>query len=146
MRAARWNRPSTIALLSQHGANKEARDLGGKTAIILAANDKHVDAVRALIACGADINAADNEGVTALHMAARHGEEAIARILIEAKANVDVRDFAGRTPWITALHLHREDALRELLEPDPSREEFLRTLQRDRHPGDVAKHMNMIFQ
>jgi ankyrin repeat protein len=146
MRAARWNRPSTVALLAQHGANVEARDLHGNTAIILAAGDQHVDAVRALIVCGANVNAANKRGDTALHAAARLGNEAIVRLLVDARANIDAREIFGRTPWITAVHHHKEDSLRGLLEPNRETDEFLKELQRDRHPGDVAKHMNMIYQ
>jgi ankyrin repeat protein len=146
MRAARWNRPSTVALLAQHGAQVDARDLHGNTALILAAGDQHVDAVRALISCGADVNAASKRGHTALHAAARLGNEAIMRLLVDAKANIDAREIFGRTPWITAVHHHKEDLLRGLLEPNRETEEFLKRLQRDRHPGDVAKHMNMIYQ
>jgi ankyrin repeat protein len=146
MRAARWNRPSTVALLAQHGANVEASDLNGNTALILAAGDQHVDSVRALIACGANVNAASKSGYTALHAAARWGNEAIVRLLVDARANIGAREIFGRTPWIAAVHHRKEGLLRDLLEPNRETEEFLRKLQRDKHPGDVAKHMNMIYQ
>lgn len=146
MRAARWNRPSTIALLAQHGAEIEARDSLGKTALILATGDQHNDSVRALLACGANANAASDRGITALHAAALLGNEAIVRMLVQAGANVDVREVFGRTPWIMAVHHHKDDLLRGILGPDASKDEFLREVQRDKHPGDIAKHMNMIYQ
>jgi len=99
-----------------------------------------------LLTCGADIHAASDQGCTALHAAAREGSEEIVRVLLNAKANASLRDSCGRTPWIMAVHHHKDDLLRGLLEPDGLKEEFLQVLQRDKHPGDIAKHMNMMYQ
>jgi ankyrin repeat protein len=146
MRAARWNRPSTIALLSQRGANIEARNNAGKTALVIAAEYQKVDAVSMLLTCGANVHATSDKGCTALHEAARAGSEEIVRLLLDAKANATLPDSFGRTPWIMAVHHHKDDLLGGLLEPDGSQDEFLQALQRDKHPSDVAKHMNMIYQ
>lgn len=143
MRAARWNRPSTIRLLIQLGANIEARDPSGKTALILATGDQHVDAVRTLIECGVDVNARDDLSHTSLHVAARLGNERLVRILLDANAHSSIRDSLGRTPWITAVHFHKDGALKEMLQPDALREEKLRESQREQHPGDIAKNMLM---
>ena len=115
MRAARWNRPSTIALLAQRGANIEARNHAGKTALIIAAELQHVDAVIMLLTCGANVHATSDQGSTALHVAARVGSEEMVRMFLDAKANATLPDLFGRTPWITPVHHHKDDLLRELL-------------------------------
>lgn len=99
-----------------------------------------------LLTCGANVHATSDQGSTALHVAARVGNEEMVRMFPDAKANATLPDLFGRTPWITAVHHHKDDLLRELLEPDASKDEFLQALQRDKHPGDVAKHMNMLYQ
>ena len=117
-----------------------------KTALEHAAYNQFSETVIALLNCGADVNATDKLGRTALHLAARQGNQNIVRMLVEAKAEIGRRDDSGRTPWITALHLNKDAGLRELLEPNVEQEKFLRELQRERHAGDVAKHMNMIYR
>jgi ankyrin repeat protein len=146
MRAARWNRPSTIALLKQRGANIEARNHAGKTALIIAVELQHIDAVRMLLNCGANVHATSDQGSTALHAAARVGSVEMVWMLLDTNANATLPDQFGRTPWIMAVHHHKDELLRGLLGPDGSKDEFLQALQRDKHPGDVAKHMNMIYQ
>jgi ankyrin repeat protein len=95
----------------------------------------------ALLKSGADVDASNNVGYTALHHVAATGQKELVRMLVEAKADIRLRDNLGRTPWMTALHLNKDAGLRALLEPDPERERLLRELQRDKHAGDVAKHM-----
>jgi ankyrin repeat protein len=146
MQAALENHPSTVKLLASLGAKVEAHDLGGRTALANAALDQYTRTVAALIECGADVNAADKWGGTALHIAARRGNKEIVRMLVQAKADIGLREHSGRTPWIVAVHSNKAAGLRDLLEPDPEKEKFLRELQRDKHPGDIAKHMNMIYR
>ena len=100
----------------------------------------------ALLKCGADVSASNNLGYTALHHAAATGHKDIARMLVGAKADIGRRDTSGRTPWMTALQFNKDAGLRTLLEPDPQKEKYLRELQRDKHAGDVAKHMLAIYR
>lgn len=66
-------------------------------------------------------------------------------MLLDARANAALPDMFGRTPWIMAVHHHKDELLRGLLEPDGLTDEFLQALKRDKHPGDVVKHMKMIY-
>jgi len=146
MRAAFANHAATASLLAKLGADIEARDSGGSTALSHAAYNQYTDTVVTLLKCGADVGASDNIGFTALHRVAVAGNKDIARMLVDAKADIGRRDYAGRTPWMAALHSNKDAGLRTLLEPDPEKEEFLRKLQRERHAADIAKHMNMIYR
>jgi ankyrin repeat protein len=146
MCAARWNHPSSISLLVQYGANIEARNRGGMTSLMVAVDYQYTETVRELIKHGADVNASLDSGHTALHAAALSGNETIVKMLIDAKANIEARDSFGRTPGILAVHHHKDDLLKGLLGPDASKEEFLRELQRNNHPSDIAKHMNKMYQ
>jgi ankyrin repeat protein len=146
MQAALENHPATVKLLAKLGAEVDARDSSGKTALANAALDQHTKTVAALLECVADVDAADKWGGTALHVAARRGNRDIVRMLVEAKADIGLRESSGRTPWIVAVHSNKAAGLKELLEPDPEKERYLRELQRDKHAGDIAKHMNMIYR
>jgi ankyrin repeat protein len=146
MRAAYSNHPSTVTLLAQLGADINACDSFGLTALLHASSNQYADTVLALLKSGADVDASDNMGYTALHHAAATGNKDIVRMLVEAKADIGRRDNTGRTPWLTALHINKDAGLRALLEPDPEMERYLRELQRDKHAADVAKHMLMIYR
>lgn len=73
-----------VKLLLQNGADPDACNLGGNTALMLAARFGHIDVVKALIDGGVDVNATDGSGGTALDNARDHPE--IQRILKNAGA------------------------------------------------------------
>jgi ankyrin repeat protein len=146
MRAAYSNYPSTVTLLAQLGAEIDACDSFGLTALLHASSNQYADTVLALLKSGADVGASDNMGCTALHHAAGTGNKDIVRMLVEAKADIGRRDGSGRTPWLTAIYCNQDAGLRTLLEPDPEKERYLRELQRDKHAGDIAKHMLTIYR
>ncbi|MBQ3456291.1 MAG: ankyrin repeat domain-containing protein, partial [Synergistaceae bacterium] len=52
------------------GANINAQDNDGKTALMLIAENGHKEIVNVLIKAGADVNAKNKEGMTALILAA----------------------------------------------------------------------------
>ena len=63
-----------IEILLAHGADVNALDGDGATALHLAAAGGHLDVVRALIAdSSADVDLVDGDGATALHLAAAGG-------------------------------------------------------------------------
>jgi ankyrin repeat protein len=102
---------------------------------LYAASNQLTDTVLALLESGADVGASDNMG-----------HKDIVRMLVDAKADIGRRDNFGRTPWMTALQFNKDAGLRTLLEPDHQKERYLRELQRDKHAGDVAKHMLAIYR
>ena len=63
-----------------------AKDKYGKTALMLASEKGHADAVKALLAAGANVNARDKDGRTALSLATENGHTETANILRNAEA------------------------------------------------------------
>jgi ankyrin repeat protein len=68
------------------GANVNASDNNGYTALMRAALNGHTEIARLLIAAGADVNASDNYGWTVLMCAVEYGRTEIVEILIAAGA------------------------------------------------------------
>lgn len=78
----------TVPFLLQRGADPNARDLEGRTLLMLAASSDRVplDTVRGLIAKGADVHAVSPRGETALALARQRGRTRVFDALIEAGA------------------------------------------------------------
>ena len=67
--------------LLDHGAEVNAKDNDGKTALMLAAREGPLASVQALLAKGADISATNRWGETALTYAHQGRQSAIVRLL-----------------------------------------------------------------
>lgn len=91
------------------GADVNAVDRGGGTALHQAAAKRHVPVVKLLLAAGADAKIADSAGRTALHFAARYLQPEIAQLLLDAGADVDAVDEEGNTPLLDAIFAVRDD-------------------------------------
>ena len=117
MRAAKNGDAAAIRLLLDHGADVNARQKNGTTALMFAAglgfgtgtfaNDYATEAqllesVKVLVAAGADVNAVNEAGETPLHFGA-HASDDIVTFLAENGAKLDVKDKQGRTPVEMAL-------------------------------------------
>jgi ankyrin repeat protein len=97
--AARTGQCSVISALLSHGANINARDADGRTALYWAVYAKDYNCTRDLVSQGADINATDTEGDTVLHVAAkRNVRPLLLSYLIEQHANAALRDAQGMLP------------------------------------------------
>jgi ankyrin repeat protein len=91
----------TVKFLLQAGAETNAADHAGKTALMHA---RDTEVVKALLASGADANAKDNSGRTALLDA---GNIESMKALIAAGADVNARDNEGRTSLMHGLSVYR---------------------------------------
>jgi uncharacterized protein len=99
------------------GANVDARDRYGQTAIMLAAHAGHHKVVETLIAHGANLNITAKFGLSALMLAIVAGHPQVARLLASAGADVSLRGsgapgFADKTAYDLALE-------RDMLELSP---------------------------
>jgi len=85
-----------IEVLLRAGANPDARDDLGFTALMTAATMNHASAVRALVSGGADPNVRHGGGLTALMFAAGRGHAEAVRALLDSGADPDVWLADGR--------------------------------------------------
>jgi serine/threonine-protein phosphatase 6 regulatory ankyrin repeat subunit B len=90
-----------IALLVSKGANVNAQDREGRTALMAATNDLQAERVKFLIRKHAALNTQDHRGRTALMSATMIGSKATVSALLAARSDVNIHDKEG---W-TALSL-----------------------------------------
>jgi hypothetical protein len=93
----------------------DEREVGGKTALMLAAEGGHDLAVRRLLEAGADVRLALCDGRTPLYLAAANGHGAVAGRLLAAGAVVDQADEHGETPLYNAAGAGHETAVQVLV-------------------------------
>lgn len=101
-----------VRSLLAKGADINARDRYGQTALMNAAHAGHVELVRLLIEQGADLNTTAKYRLSALMLAliAHHAE--VARLLIEAGADVNLR---SNRSFYSALHLAENAGFAEIV-------------------------------
>lgn len=116
-----WERASKegdafkLAVLISAGADVNALDRFGQSALMLAAQRGHLEAVRVLMRAGADLDRTAKFGLSALMLAVVNHHESVAAALAEAGANLRLvgsgaPGFAGKT----AEHLARARGLDDL--------------------------------
>ena len=114
--AASENFQSIAWLLLDWGANINAKNWEGQTALHRAAWKGHEAIVLLLLERGADINANDVNEFTSLHHAAEYGHEAIVHLLLERGVDINAKDRSGMTALYVAAYCKREAIVRLLLE------------------------------
>ena len=115
LEAARDGHAEVVRLLLAAGADVNAQNQFGYTALMGAAFHGHFEVVRLLLAAGADVNTQDQGGSTALILAAINGHAEVVRLLLAAGANVNLQNQAGRTALMWAAQDGRADVVRLLL-------------------------------
>jgi ankyrin repeat protein len=105
---AEVNANSTIEAVKgrRYGCNSctgDAPVTGGVTALVLAARQGNLDAVRVLAESGADINKASGDGSTAMLVAIQNGHYDVARYLVEKGADINLANQKGWTPLYLAV-------------------------------------------
>ena len=93
-----------VRALLQSGANVNARDRYGQTALMLAAHKGHADVVTVLIEHGADLDVTAKYSLSALMLAVVAGHAEIARMLVRAGADRGLQGsgapgFADKTAY-----------------------------------------------
>jgi ankyrin repeat protein len=89
MTAARTGRLAPVAALIARGADVNAREHKGQTALMWAAAEGHLPVVDALLKSGSDFGTPLASGFTPLFFAVREGRSQVAFRLLEAGAGVD---------------------------------------------------------
>ena len=103
MAAARTGNAEVIDTLLVGGANINAREEArGQTALMWALAERHLAAIRTLIAHGADIMSGSASGFTPLMFAAREGDIEAARLLLDRGATVNAAAADGSTALLVA--------------------------------------------
>ncbi len=74
----------------------------GMTALLAAAGQMNIEAMKILLAAGADGNAKTAGGLMALHLVANRDDPAIIKLLLDKGADVNAKDPEGNTPLIIA--------------------------------------------
>lgn len=96
---------SAVKKLISDGADVNATDSSGRTALVEAAWGGHTEVVKYLIEKGADVNTCDNAGYTALMRASEEGHTAVVSTLVQKGADVNI---CGKVRGTTALMLAAE--------------------------------------
>ena len=108
-----------VRLLLAHGADLDAVDVRGNTAVHSMCSNRSVlgvvpiDVLRLLVSVGADFSIPNKHGQTCLHAAAAIGNLDTIRFLLSLQhakgIDIDARDALGRTPLLVALSSKDED-------------------------------------
>ena len=100
-----------MQLLLAKGADVNAKNNAGSTALMAASEKGHKEVVELLLAKGADVNAKANAGWTALMYASQNGDKEVVELLLAKGADVNAKNNHGGTAWMVASsHGHKEIA------------------------------------
>lgn len=116
--AADWGFEGIVSALLDSGADKDALDCEGSTALMIAADANKLAVVKVLLAAGADVGCHDEDpGFHTLFRVAKHGYKEILHAILGHGVDVNA---AGNAHGSTALHIaaahghaHFVDALME---------------------------------
>jgi ankyrin repeat protein len=110
---ADWPR---VRALVKEGAEIDAGQVDGTTALHWAAYHDDLEAAKLLLAAGASAKAANRYGVTPLSMACTNGNGELVRALLTAGADANTTLRGGETALMTAARTGRVDPVRALLD------------------------------
>ena len=105
-----------LKYLVRLGADVNASDEFGRTALMIAATWGHLDVVKCLAQGGADVNASTRFGITALMEAAYNGRLGVVKYLAECGADLEASDKYGQTVLDIAKNWKRDDCVKFLEE------------------------------
>lgn len=137
MAAARQVSSPAVYYLIDRGANIEATDDEGRTALWWAARAGNYIALEILLRHGADPNKADRRhGITPLIIASRVGHVRIVRMLLEYGVDASKRDRLGQTALDAARRGKHEEhrVIERLLQEYIARQERKKKEDNNSHP------------
>lgn len=117
--AYEWSVADCAALLLKHGADVNAKDYSGRSAVILAVCCRPDDELKGLLdlpwGVKVDVDHTDNNGMTALHYAARSYSLELVSHLLQAGADPERRDRCGRSALYYAASRVHDDLYQKIL-------------------------------
>jgi hypothetical protein len=102
-------------MLLEKGADVNAKNTGGNTALSWASWRGHTETAVMLLEKGSDVNAKDDYARTALHSASSSGHTETVAMLLEKGADVNAKDNDGTTALIDASIQIRPEVVTMLL-------------------------------
>jgi len=93
--AERGDLPEVKSLIAK-GAEVNAKDNKGGTALMVASLNGHIEIVQALLGKGAEVNAKSNKGGTALMVASLNGHIEIVQALLSKGAEVNAKTMTAK--------------------------------------------------
>jgi ankyrin repeat protein len=102
--------PEGVRILLKHKGRATAVDALGRSALLHAARENHVEITRVLLDANADVSVADRYGTTPLMEAARAGAAGVVALLAEKNPDVNACDQHGRTALMLACQSPRASA------------------------------------
>lgn len=100
--AAKYTSPNFLQFFIRLGADLEARDNNGRTALMQAVINGNLNTLNALIQAGANLEMRDNNNLTALMHAASNGNLYTLIPLLQAGSNVNAQNHDGVTVLMLA--------------------------------------------
>lgn len=105
---------AALRTLLEAGADPDAAELDGSTALLRASHRDDLESVRLLVDAGADASAANDLGASPLWAAGQNGSATVVRTLIEAGADPDGELLSGETPVMVAARAGSADVVAQL--------------------------------
>ncbi|XP_024893182.1 ankyrin-1-like, partial [Temnothorax curvispinosus] len=93
------------------GANVNAKQKDGTTALHIATQEGHKKVVKVLLKCGAKVDSKMKNDITPLHLGAEKGYREIIETILKFGADINSRDEYGRT----ALHIASQEGRTEVV-------------------------------
>ncbi|KAG3149663.1 hypothetical protein PI124_g11426 [Phytophthora idaei] len=106
---------AVLELLLRFGANVNARNQEGYSALHYAGNGDALDVAKYLLDNEAHIDAHDQNGKTPLHHCIREGSLLVVNLLVSRGAQIDIKDVDGVTPLTLAIHQRSMNMLQIIL-------------------------------
>lgn len=113
--AAAAGNPAAIAEAIADGADVDASDPQGRSAVLIATQARSVDAVAALLAAGADVDRQDDDRANPFLVAGAEGLLEILRLVNDAGADPAITNRFGGVALIPAAERGHVDVVRYLL-------------------------------
>jgi len=114
--ATQHGRLNNMKLLLDQGADVNAKDKAGQTALYVAVQqNKNTDSIKLLLDKGADINTKDKVGRTALHIAVQYKSIDSVKCLLDEGADINTKNMFGQTALHIAVEYKSVDIIKLLL-------------------------------